>query len=302
MKEVFRKKEDKLMKDVVAIVVTYNRKELLQQCIEKLQEQTYALDILVIDNASTDGTSELFVGCKDNVFYYNTGSNLGGAGGFNFGIKKAYDLGYDYFWLMDDDTLPYPDALEKLMAVKCEIKEFGFLSSVVEWVDGSLCNMNIQRTGLKAKKLDFNVPTNKIIMATFVSFFMSRNIVESVGLPIAEFIIWSDDLEYSRRISKQYPCYLVTSSKVLHKMGSNAKVGIESESADRLWRYKLMYRNEVYVFRREGLKGWFYLISRMLVHTFRIIIKARDNRKGKLALIWKSFFDGIKFQPKVERV
>ena len=78
--------------EVAAVVVTYNRKDLLQQCVNKLQNQTCSLDILIIDNASTDGTGELFVGSPNNVFYINTGANLGGAGGFSFGTKKAAEM------------------------------------------------------------------------------------------------------------------------------------------------------------------------------------------------------------------
>lgn len=290
------------MNEVAAVVVTYNRKDLLEKCIKKLQEQTVPLDILVIDNASTDGTNELFESVPENVKYFNTGKNLGGAGGFNYGMKKAYELGYEFFWLMDDDTMPYNNALEELLKAKDELKRFGFLSSIAEWVDGSLCNMNVQKTGILKKKIDLKQKYNTVIMATFVSFFISRSIVRQHGYPISDFIIWSDDLEYSRRISKNYPCYAVSSSKVLHEMKSNAKVGIENDSNERLWRYQLVYRNEVYVFRREGMKGWIYLLSRMFFHSAKIIARAPNDKMKKIELIWKSFFEGIKFNPKIEKV
>ena len=290
------------MNEVAAVVVTYNRKDLLKKCVEKLQEQTVPLDILVIDNASTDGTNELFESVPENVKYFNTGKNLGGAGGFNYGMKKAYELGYKFFWLMDDDTMPYNNALEELLKAKDELKKFGFLSSIAEWVDGSLCNMNVQKTSILKKKIDLKQKYNAVIMATFVSFFISRSIVGQYGYPISDFVIWSDDLEYSRRISKNYPCYTVSLSRVVHEMKSNAKVGIENDSNERLWRYKLVYRNEVYVFRREGIKGWIYLLLRMLFHSVKIIVRAPDDKIEKIGLIWKSFFDGIKFDPKIEKV
>lgn len=293
------------MNEIAAIVVTYNRKKLLMECLENLQNQTKSLDILVIDNASTDGTYELFFEKfhkASNVNYFNTGKNLGGAGGFNYGMKKAYEMGYEYFWLMDDDTVAENTALEKLIDAKDNLKIFGFLSSVALWKDGNLCNMNIQRTSLTKKNIDFEKEYNKVIMATFVSFFVSRSIVEEFGFPISEFVIWSDDLEYSRRISKKYDCYVVSSSKVLHKMGSNEKVGIEKESNDRLWRYKLVYRNEVYVFRREGLIGWIYLVLRMFYHTFKILAYAEDDKLKKIKLIWNSFNNGLKFNPIIEKV
>lgn len=291
-----------VMNEVAAIVVTYNRKELLKECIEKLKCQTVPLDILVIDNASTDGTEKLFDKKNDGLYYFNTGSNLGGAGGFNYGIKTAYEMGYEYLWLMDDDTLPTETALEELLKAKNEIKEFGFLSSVALWKDNNLCNMNIPRTGISKKQINLNEKYNKIIMSTFVSFFISRKIVKEKGLPISDFIIWSDDLEYSRRISKDYPCYWICNSKVIHKMGSNEKVGIENEPKDRLWRYKLVYRNEVYVFKREGIKGWLYLFTRMILHSIRILKNSKENKMDKIIIIWKSFISGFSFNPKAEEV
>ena len=87
------------MKKVAAIVVTYNRKELLRECLQALLAQTISnLDILLIDNASTDGTKEYIadiVEANPSICYMNTGSNLGGAGGFHYGLKKAYEMGYE---------------------------------------------------------------------------------------------------------------------------------------------------------------------------------------------------------------
>ena len=127
---------------IAAVVVTYNRYSLLTECINALKCQTYSLfDILIIDNASTDGTGEKLKEFVDqgSIQYFNTGSNIGGAGGFNYGIRTAYELGYDYFWLMDDDTIPSETALEQLLkAKKILCDDFGFLCSNVLWTDGSV--------------------------------------------------------------------------------------------------------------------------------------------------------------------
>ena len=81
------------MNESIAIVVTYNRKELLQKNIRALLGQSRAeFDILVIDNASTDGTQELVGRMAEEssrIAYINTGSNLGGAGGFSYGMQIA---------------------------------------------------------------------------------------------------------------------------------------------------------------------------------------------------------------------
>ena len=294
-----------ILHDVVAVVVTYNRKELLSVCLDKLIGQSVPCDILVVDNGSTDGTKEHIIEKIENgsVIYQNTGKNLGGAGGFNYGIKQAVIHGYKYVWIMDDDTFPFVDSLETLIKADEQLKgNYGFLSSIALWADGTLCSMNHQR--ITPFKLIDKIPVHMqpVVMATFVSFFVKADVIKEMGLPISDFFIWADDLEYSRRISKKYTCYVVPDSKVEHHMVSNNKVGIEAESEDRLWRYKYLYRNEVYVFQRECIKGYMYLLLRFFLHNFRIIIKAKQCKKEKLKIIWQSFFEGFRFKPEIEYI
>ena len=96
------------MERVAAVVVTYNRKELLAQCIEALLSQQNAVcDILIVDNASTDGTGAYLAALNEpRVHSRSTGANLGGAGGFNFGMRWAVEAGYDLVWIMT--TTPCP--------------------------------------------------------------------------------------------------------------------------------------------------------------------------------------------------
>ena len=124
-------------KKVMAVVVTYNRKELLKESIKALLEQDYNnCHILIVDNASTDGTKEFIEEEIQNskVNYVNTGANLGGAGGFNFGMKKAHELGCEFIWLMDDDCIVHKDSLTELINADKELNgNYGFLSSKVLW-------------------------------------------------------------------------------------------------------------------------------------------------------------------------
>ena len=103
---------------VTAVVVTYNRLALLQQCLAALCAQTVrGFTVLVVDNASTDGTAD-YLKTLDmpGLVCRNPGKNLGGAGGFAYGIREAAALGCKAVWIMDDDTLPTPTALETLLA------------------------------------------------------------------------------------------------------------------------------------------------------------------------------------------
>src|ERR1035441_9411687 len=103
---------------IAAVVVTYNRKALLGECLDALLKQTHPLDaIYVIDNASTDGTKEFLNERgylrESKIRYVPLPDNTGGAGGFYEGLRHAFEAGFDWFWLMDDDVEPYLDGLEQ---------------------------------------------------------------------------------------------------------------------------------------------------------------------------------------------
>ena len=108
-----------IMNKVIAVVVTYNRIKLLKQCVEALQKQNYPCDIMIVNNNSGDGTETWAIEIskqKENIKYLNTGANIGGAGGFNAGMRWAVELGYEFIWLMDDDCMPYEDSLEEFFS------------------------------------------------------------------------------------------------------------------------------------------------------------------------------------------
>lgn len=291
-----------LQNKVAVVVVTYNRKKILKECIDALLYQDYQnCEIIIVDNASTDGTSEMIKEhFSDNLIYCNTGKNLGGAGGFNYGMKKALSQGCDYIWLMDDDCIVNSTSLPCLLAEAENLKdEFGFLSSQVLWTDGSLCNMNIQKKSYSEKITEEDKKSARIIMATFVSFFVKAETVRKVGLPITEFFIWADDQEYSRRISKQYPCYYVPESTVVHKTKSNLGSNLPADQSKDLSRYFYAYRNEYYLYRNEGIKGKLYYLTKRIYHIAKIFLRS-DRKQERLNIIRKAIAEGKRFNPAVE--
>lgn len=295
---------------VAAVVVTYNRKELLLECIaqllaqEGLAEYGVSLHVLVVDNASTDGTGEALASLSDpRIASYNTGSNLGGAGGFNFGMRKAVEAGYDYLWVMDDDCMVHPDSLAKLLEADRRLEgEYGWLSSVVRWKDGSLCKMNVQRHPLLSDIEDFSPALQPCTLASFVSLFVPSGVVKRFGLPIRDFFIWTDDWEFTRRISRVLPCYVVGGSVVTHASANNGAGTIATDTPERLERYKFVYRNDVVLYREEGLKGYLYLLARGLYHSASVLFGGGEGKAGKLGIIWKGTFAGFRFHPEIEHV
>lgn len=292
------------MKRTAAVIVTYNRKAMLQRCLQALCAQTAGTpELWVIDNASTDGTGEMITQLAlPQMHYYNTGKNLGGAGGFACGIQQAARSGADYLWIMDDDCLPEPDALQNLLQQDAELNgEYGWLSSRALAPDGKDQPMNLQRITPYKDLPDFTGERRSAVMASFVSLFLRSSTVQEFGLPIAEFFIWSDDWEYTRRISLKKPCYVVPGSRVVHAMQNPTIVNIATDTPDRWPRYRYFYRNDVVLYRREGLRGWLWLIAKDMWHSVQVLRHGPQKWK-RLCIIWQGFFAGIHFHPAVHNV
>ncbi len=287
---------------VAAVVVTYNRLPLLQQCLRALAAQNTHLEaIWVIDNASTDGTQTAVQAMHlENLVYRNTGKNLGGAGGFAYGVKEAAMAGYDALWLMDDDTIPEREALQNLL--ECDRKlegKYGWLSSRALAPDGTDQPMNRQRKTPYTDVEGYTENQVPAVMASFVSLFLRTDIVKKFGIPIADFFIWSDDWEYTRRISKELPCYVASESRVVHAMKNPGTVNIATDVPARWERYRYFYRNDVVLYRREGIRGWLWLLAKDLWHTVQVVLDSRGSRCARISIIWKGFAEGVRYRPRI---
>lgn len=263
-----------------SVVVTYNRKHLLRKTLVAQTSQTILpVKIIIVDNASTDGTREMLKteGWLDrpDVELLPLPVNTGGAGGFYSGIKRAYELGADWIWVMDDDCIPAPDALERLIyslegSLKPGKENIGFLASRVLWKDGSPCLMNIpvpHHLWLEPHAISSNL--TRVSSSSFVSMLINRRAIKEVGLPVKEFFIWFDDAEYSRRISEKMSCYLVADSIVIHETPTNtSSLDFTQLNSNSIWKFSYGIRNQAsYHFEKEGFAaGAFFclrIISRM---------------------------------------
>lgn len=295
------------MNKVAAVVVTYNRKELLKECIEALKASTCSVDVIIVDNNSTDGTKEYIADLigKD-VIYKRLKKNLGGAGGFSAGMKYAVKKGYEYVWIMDDDTIVKEDTLEVLLKAKDELSDdFGFISSSVKWIDGSDCKMN--RQTYKNVIDDFekdNIGKGlyPVKAATFVSLLFSSKAIKQVGLPLKEYFIWGDDKEYTLRMSNEFACYNVVDSQVVHKMNNNEGSNITKDDIGRIDRYYYAYRNDFATARSQGIKDLLIYMAGFMLNAVRIILFAPSNKSKRLGIMLKGLKDGIAFRPRVRYV
>lgn len=258
--------------NVAALVVTYNRKVLLVECLAAVTAQELAPStVVVIDNASTDGTEELFRDGGEfagipGLRYFRMAENLGGAGGFKEGIKRCAETGCDWIWLMDDDCIARPDTLSELVGALPAARRLGgepsFLASSVLGPEVEPMNVPVLDTrptgnGYPDWYLGLADGIVEIECATFVSLLINVRAVEKLGLPIASFFIWGDDTEYTTRLTHNFgPAYLVGKSSVLHKRANAKSLSIQNEKDPaRIANFYRMYRNNLVVKRYHHGKG-----------------------------------------------
>ena len=237
---------------VAAVVVTFNRKDLLAECLGALRAQTVPPQrVIVVDNASTDGTSELLAGALD-VEAVTLRHNTGGAGGFAAGIATALTGPADAIWLLDDDTIPAPTALAELLRARASYAggKPEVVASRVVWTDGRDHPMNTPRTrpGARGAALDAAaaVGCRPIRSASFVSILVDRSAVERHGLPEAAYFVWNDDFEYTTRLLRNGVGLYCPASIVVHKTRT-----FGSTDADPGERFFYEVRNKAWMFTRS---------------------------------------------------
>ncbi|WP_125566017.1 glycosyltransferase family 2 protein [Companilactobacillus insicii] len=290
---------------VTALVVTYNRLQLLKECLAAIDFQTVPVDhVIVIDNHSTDGTKSFLDSInRPNFEVVHMSKNLGGSAGFYQGMEEFIDSNSDeLLWLMDDDTIPETDTLQKLLEASRNIYDIGFLASNVRWTDGSPALMNIP----VVDPLDWNKSASGrgfypvVKSASFVSLMIPRKIIQQVGLPYKEFFIWGDDAEYTSRISQKHTSYFVPDSIVIHKMKQNTGVDIVSDDSDRLDRYFYSFRNRMFLARQHHGKSRLKSYAGMSWELARVACgRGVHKRAKKIEVITHGMFSGRFFNPKI---
>jgi GT2 family glycosyltransferase len=292
------------MEQVAAVVVTFNRIEKLQTVIASIEAQTFRPSKLVIvDNASSDGTGDYLGSLKSSLDLdiVSLPTNTGGAGGFSTGMRRGYELGADFVWIMDDDCYPEPDALDKLVAgFHGAVDELGgdvpFACSIVKFVDGSICEMNNPETTwdwarLIAKGQDESVMVKS---CSFVSVLIPRWALERYGLPYEEYFIWFDDHEYTLRLTRVCPGVQVLNSVVVHDMGDNKGVNFGIIDDKNAWKFAYGIRNEAsYHLHHESIAAY-------LIFGARVVIGMRRGRvsRGLQRRMLGELRRGIRFNPK----
>lgn len=252
---------------IAAVIVTFNRLELLKKCIDAIENQTFLPEtIYVVNNASTDGTKEYLEKLVSNVEIVplNLNENIGGAGGFYTGIKTAHESNrYDAYWVMDDDGLPEKNCLSELVPYANN----GFIGPLVIGIEKK------SHMAFKYLKEDALESVQKAYEDTgyindfanpFNGTLLSKQLIENIGYPKKEMFIWGDEVEFQMR-SKKYGYTPMTIVKAIHYHPSERSP---------------LYRDYL------GRKSISYLPTK-----FKRYIKYRNDAYNRYEYFWKSKFN-----------
>lgn len=282
---------------VAAVVVTYNRKELLRQCLGGILSQTRAVDaIYVVDNASTDGTDRMiadeFVG---KVLYVRLAENTGSSGGFHYGMKLAYEAGYDWIWVMDDDTRPLPGTLGGLLHAAMSSPHVAAAGPAKldhtggAWVGECIIDVS-GRCVRPPHRESYRQDAAEVDYIAFPGLLISSTAIGRVGLPRSELFLWYDDAEYCCRLKRSGRLLLVPTVHVVHPGPIHSSAGAP---ADQVWRHYYLHRNLIYLrsqlIPRRSAPG---LLWSTLRQGAGILLK-KDAKLRRLRVLAAATFDGF---------
>ena len=290
--------------NIIAVVVTYNRRELLKRNIACLRLNTPVSSIVVVNNGSTDGTGAWLDEQEDLTVIHQ--ENVGGSVGFYRGIQYAYQAGADWIWCMDDDVFPRPDCMEYLLPYTHELG-VGILAPR-RLMAGQIFTNDFQKVNLsnpfasmyqqKLKKQVVNGPVD-ICGTAFEGLCISRKAVAEIGLPNKELFIFCDDTDYCLRAVLAGFRILYIPSALMDKEKFFSNDNWEERSRKKKWKRFYQVRNSTYLNHHYGRNWWVrylrgfngmlgYLLVALFTCPFKNVYTLND-----VAKFWQAYRDGI---------
>lgn len=291
---------------IFAVVVTYNRKKLLEKNIASLSQQTRRLDsLIIVDNASTDGTRDMLEAKKYMIHsgfeVLSLTENIGGSGGFAKGIKYAFEKGADFVWIMDDDALPEIDALKNLLKYASDnINLYGSVSIA----DQRHLSWRLTRVSISSKKGKHfqtveEVPEVAAVeFLPFLGLLISKKLVERIGLPDENFFLAADDVDYCFRARKIGANVIVVgSSRLYHPAAESYYLRLPWRLLWCLkmppWKRYYDVRNRLFVARNHyGLALYYRTIPGSILRLIGTILY-ENQRLTQIKAFWAGMVDGM---------
>ena len=289
---------------VAAVVVTYNRKELLKKNITMLLKQERKPDkIIIVDNHSSDGTQKEiereFSSTYDIFDYQYLSHNSGGGGGFEYGVRHACQTKCDLIWLMDDDGQPLDEntlvmLLKKMYENDLEHKPF-VLNSLVLHDNETLCFCLGETSDRKKVEQSATDGFIRNLINPFNGTLISRELIDLIGYPNGALVLYGDEADYSRRAIEAGVFVATVIDSLYHHPKNEKRMSIFgkdlSVTGTATWKYYYLCRNRVYQLKKE--QKWFDCIE-FIIKKSLLAVLAEKRKIESLKYIWRGFMDGMR--------
>ncbi len=232
--------------DLSIIIVNYNVKEFLENLLNSLDKATRKIrsEVIVVDNASDDGSIELIKGKFSNIKLIENKENVGFSKANNLGLKIAKG---EYLLLLNPDTIVEEETFEIMVSFFRKNPEVGLAGCKILNPDGTLqlgCRRSFPgpwNSFCKVSGLSALFPKNKLfskynltyldenqtheVDAISGSFMMLRkNVYEKIGGLDEDFFMYGEDLDYCFRVQQSgYKVYYVHKTQIIHYKGESTK-------------------------------------------------------------------------------
>lgn len=295
----------------MAVVVTYNRLDQLRVTIQSLLQTPDAeLDaIVVVDNASTDGTGDWLAGQTDpRLSILRHAENGGGAAGFATGMQAAVER-FDPDWIvvMDDDARPVPGALAAFHALPGD--KWDAIAAAVYFPSGEICEMNRPsrnpfwhlaeflrtarggRGGFHLRPECYEGGSIDIDVTSFVGLFLSRRAIGIAGYPDRRLFIYGDDGLYTLGLK-------MAGGRIGFEPSIRFEHDLTTFDGQRgrfrpMWKVYYYHRNLLMLYRMAA--GWLFWPA-LLVIIPKWLLKRRDHPGDEAVfdqLIRRAVRDGL---------
>ena len=293
-----------MIEPVCVIITVWNQVEHTMECLETIVSQDYEqLSALVVDNGSTDDTVAQVSSVYPQVKILSLPENLGPTGGYNAGFRHALDNGFNLVFLLNNDTLLAPSCVSELVKDVKTSSDIGLAMPKIYYADDpnriwhvggweNKLNYEVQRPG--ENQIDTGQWEDAVDIddAPFTAVLLTRDVLETVGLPDEGFFLYYEDRDYSRRMQEAgYRLRLAPAAHIWHKVSMSS--GGSDSPDERYW----MARSGVQFFRKNvGMRSrWFIVIPWRAASALRTTLNlARHGRFDSIKAYWRGLWDGLR--------
>lgn len=193
---------------VYVVVVLYNGAKWIKKCFGSLQASSLPVEVIAVDNASSDEGVKILNRFFEGVTLIRAGSNLGFGKANNLGIKHALNQGADYVFLLNQDAWIAPDTIKKLVEIHLKNDNYGVLSPMHLTGTGDKLDYYfsyyLKATNTPSITSDLYMGSKKEVYITnFVNaaaWLISRKSIETIGLFDELFPHYGEDADYICRL------------------------------------------------------------------------------------------------------